>query len=92
MSGAAMMLKGPVGVVIVMVVVLTSRRRFYEASERSSARELLVYVGFAVFVAVGIETNWRFGASSFGITTCNGRRDRPRTWRRIRFVYTRCAG
>lgn len=58
----AMMLKGPVGVVMAMLVILTYRRRFYEAS-------LTALIGLCVgapwFVAVGIETDWVFWREFF---------------------------
>jgi len=85
--------EGTVGVVIVMVVVLTSRRRFYEAS-RTIVRAGVVglLLGLPWFVAVGIEPIGRFGASSFWHHNLQRAAGSASDLATHPICYTRCAG
>jgi 4-amino-4-deoxy-L-arabinose transferase-like glycosyltransferase len=63
---AALMLKGPVGVVMAIAVVLAGSARFFDAS-RTMARAGIVclLMGLPWFVAVGFETDWEFWREFF---------------------------
>ncbi len=58
----AMMLKGPIGVVMAMVVIVASRLRYFEASLTAV---IAVVLGLPWFIAVGPETDWAFWREFF---------------------------